>query len=107
MTEQGPGFDAIVRVTAEDVVMPLPHPLQLGPMVIAERRYVVATVETASGLVGHGIALARDTPVREAVNGVLARAVIGHDAGSISAAWERMFRGSIAGGRLGTVMRGL
>jgi L-alanine-DL-glutamate epimerase-like enolase superfamily enzyme len=64
-------------------------------------------VTTASGLEGHAIALSRDAPVSAAVNDLLARAVTGCDASRIGEAWERMFKGSIAAGRVGVVMRAL
>src|SRR5690606_27034462 len=58
-------------------------------------------------LTGHAVALSRDMPVAETVNGVLARAVTGADSCRVGEAWERMFRGSIAAGRVGIAMRAL
>ncbi len=97
----------IARVEAVDVRVPLPHPLQLGAMRIEARGYAVVTVTTDDGLTGHAIALNRDTPVAAAVNGVLARAIVGTPADRVGEAWERMFDATIAAGRVGTVMRGL
>jgi L-alanine-DL-glutamate epimerase-like enolase superfamily enzyme len=97
----------IARVEAVDVRVPLPQPLQLGTMRIAERGYAVVSVTTDDGLSGHAIALNRDTPVAAAVNGVLARAIVGTPADRIGEAWERMFASTIAAGRVGTVLRGL
>jgi L-alanine-DL-glutamate epimerase-like enolase superfamily enzyme len=80
---------SIARVEAVDVRVPLPQPLQLGAMRIESRGYAVVTVTTDDGLTGHAIALNRDTPVAAAVNGVLARALVGTPADRIGEAWER------------------
>lgn len=99
--------DVIARVEAVDLRVPLPQPLQLGTMRIEARGYVAVTVTTDDGLTGQAIALNRDTPVAAAVNGVLARAVVGTPADRIGEAWDRMFDATISAGRVGTIMRGL
>src|SRR5438874_6894971 len=99
--------DEIVRVEAVTTVLELPRPLQLGPMRISRRAYVVVTVTTAAGLEGRAFALSRDAPVAASVSEQLAPVVVGRDSDLISACWEACFRGTIASGRVGVVMRAL
>ena len=47
--------------------LPLPAPLRLGPMEIAEREYAAVEVETDDGLVGKAYCLTRNAPVAACV----------------------------------------
>jgi L-alanine-DL-glutamate epimerase-like enolase superfamily enzyme len=99
--------DRIVAVEAVTVVLELPRPLQLGPMTISRRAYAVVTVATAGGFEGRAYALSRDAPIAACVNEQLAPVLLGRDADLISACWEAGFRGTIAAGRVGAVIRAL
>jgi L-alanine-DL-glutamate epimerase-like enolase superfamily enzyme len=99
--------DPIVTIEAVEARVPLSQTLELGAMVIAERGYAAVAVTTASGRVGRAISLTRDMPVAAVVNGPLARALRGTDALLTGAAWDAMYRATIAGGRTGVAMRAI
>jgi L-alanine-DL-glutamate epimerase-like enolase superfamily enzyme len=99
--------DPIVDVRAREVVLPLPRPLQLGPMRITQRAYALVDVVTASGLVGHAYALTRDAPVVEVVERLFRHRAIGLDAGAVEDVYDALWRATMPVGRVGLVQRAL
>jgi L-alanine-DL-glutamate epimerase-like enolase superfamily enzyme len=99
--------DPIVEVRARTIRLPLPRPLQLGPMQIAHRAYAVVTLRTASGFVGNAFSLSRDAPVAAVVNEQLAPLLVDRDAELVTARWQECFDATISVGRVGVVMRAL
>lgn len=96
--------DPIVTVAATTLVVPLPRPLRLGAMEIAQRRYAVATVRTRHGLVGRAYSLTRDLPVTALVE-QLSPLLVGRDADLIAGRYDDCVRATVAGGRTGALMR--
>lgn len=99
--------DPISDIAVHVVTKPLPRPLQLGPVTVTERRYAVLHLRTASGLVGAAYAQTRGAPIADIVAGTLSPLLVGRDSASIEARWRDAYRGTIAIGRTGLVMRAL
>lgn len=99
--------DRIATVEATTVTLPIPRPLRLGSSTITQRRYAVVRVSTTDGLRGEAFALSRDTPVAATVRELLAPMLVGRPADAIAATGDALFRGALAGGRVGTFMRAL
>ena len=62
----------IRSIEAVTCKVPLPRPLELGNLHIAQREYVLVTIETDEGLQGVGYGMTRDTPVAAVVRRNLA-----------------------------------
>jgi L-alanine-DL-glutamate epimerase-like enolase superfamily enzyme len=103
--QEGAKLDAIRSIVAQTVTLPLPEPLQIGPMTVTERRYAVVRVTTAGGLVGSAYAQTRGAPVVPIIDDLLTPVLIGADAGAIEDRWRDCYRATIAVGRVGLVMR--
>lgn len=104
MPERG---DPITDIAVHVVAKPLPRPLQLGPVTVPERRYAVLHLRTTSGLVGAAYAQTRGAPVADLVTTMLTPLLVGRDSASIEARWRDAYRGTMAIGRTGLVMRAL
>ncbi|GAA3701046.1 enolase C-terminal domain-like protein [Nonomuraea antimicrobica] len=97
----------VETVEAFSVTLPLPRPLRLGAQTVSHRAYCVVRLGTSDGIVGNAYALSRDLPVAEMINGMLGTLLVGQQADDISAIWDRLYRGTLFGGRTGGLMRAL
>ena len=96
----------IRAVRAGTAVLPLPAPLQLGPMRVTEREYAGVEVETDDGLVGKAYALTRNAPVAACVERLVAPVVTGREVDPV-ARWDDCARATVAIGRTGLVVRAI
>ncbi|HVF75551.1 MAG TPA: mandelate racemase/muconate lactonizing enzyme family protein [Acidimicrobiales bacterium] len=103
----GSTLDRIQSVDAVTVALPIPRPLQLGPMTVTERRYCVVRVRTDEGLVGTAYGLTRDAPVAEVVRTMVAPVAVGLPADRIASVVDTVGRAAVAAGRVGLAQRAL
>lgn len=101
------GQDRVESIVSQTVELPIPRPLQLGPMRIVSRRYTVVRVRTTDGVVGRAFALSRDAPIARVLDELVAPIVVGQPADAIAARWDDVYRQTVAVGRTGLVMRAL
>lgn len=92
----------IAAVDAVTVALPIPRPIQLGPMTVTERRYCVVRVRTSDGIEGVAFGLTRDAPVAEVVRTMVAPLAVGLPT---EAAVDAVERATVAAGRVGLVQR--
>lgn len=97
----------IQSIVAETIAVPLPRPLQLGPMFIREREYAVVRVVTTEQVVGCAYVNTRGAPIAAMVNSMIAPALVGQPSELIDAAWKRAHQQNIAAGRVGAFLRAL
>lgn len=102
-----PSEARIESIAAETIVVPLPRPIQLGPMFIAEREYAVVRVVTTEGLTGCAFVNTRGAPIAAIVNSMIAPALVDQPSELIDAAWKRANSETIAAGRSGAILRAL
>ncbi|MCI0158755.1 mandelate racemase/muconate lactonizing enzyme family protein [Leifsonia shinshuensis] len=100
------GLVSAVRV--DEVVLPLQRPVRNGTAFIAQREYVLVTVETVDGATGTACALTRGAPIRAMVEDFLAPRLIGQSAFNLQNAWQDNYRaGELFLGRSGAFIRAL
>lgn len=84
-------MDAIKRVEAHALEVPVDF-VEIGSRRVQKNSMVIVEVETANGLVGHGItSITQGVVVAEAINKVAGPALIGHDALSNEKAWSTLY----------------
>lgn len=97
----------ITEVRAEERTLPLPRPLELGPMRIAVRQYTAVHIRCADGSEGVAYAQTRHAPVAAVVTRLLEPVLTGRDCDDIAARHDEMWRSTIAVGRGGLVGRAI
>ena len=84
----------IVNVDAWVATVELDTPWQIGTGPLTEMSATIARVELDNGVVGWGECLAREAPgaTQAIVRELLAKTIVGMDAWSVEAIWEKMYR---------------
>jgi len=91
----------IVRVTATPLNVPL-HVRLVGVDRKTSLACVHVEVETASGIIGHGLtAITEEDVIAQIVNGVAGPAIIGDDAMAHEAVWEKLYWRTMPRGQTG------
>jgi L-alanine-DL-glutamate epimerase-like enolase superfamily enzyme len=99
--------DPVASVEADTVTLPLPAPLQVGPMAISAREYATVRVRTTAGLVGKAYCLTRNAPIAATVDRLVAPAVAGGDTEDITGLRARVLRANVMVARTGFALRAL
>ena len=100
----------IRAVRARAVAVPLHAPTSFSSRSVSERQYALVEVEGDDGVRGIGFCYAGHaggTLVTKAVNGLLARKLVGEDAHRVEGLWEEMYQEALLQGRLGAVLRAI
>lgn len=98
----------IASVEVREFTVPLPRPVRNGTTLIAERGYVLATVRSASGVVGTACAFTRGLPIATVIRDALAPRLVGRSAHEIQRVWSDLSAsGELFFGRSGVFPRAL
>lgn len=97
----------VTSIETQERALPLPRPLQLGSMRIAERHFTIIRVRCADGIAGCAYAQTRHAPVAAVVDRLLQPVLVNRDSEDIDARYQEMWRSSIAVGRGGLVGRAI
>ena len=100
----------ITAIRARAISIPLDHTTSLSNRVVSERHYGVVEIEGDDGHRGIGFCYVGSAGGRmfvEAVGGLLARLLIGHDPYRVEGLWEDMYQEALLQGRAGVVMRAI
>jgi L-alanine-DL-glutamate epimerase-like enolase superfamily enzyme len=97
----------IVEVTFAELRQPLAMPITVGPLQITERRYTAVTIRSDDGHAGISLAQSREAALAEVGEAALTPLLLGRDAGHIHMRWREMFRGTLATGRVGLMLRAI
>ncbi|HYM04797.1 MAG TPA: mandelate racemase/muconate lactonizing enzyme family protein [Stellaceae bacterium] len=100
----------ITKLRARAVAVPLEAATAFSRRSVSERHYALVEVEGDDGHKGIGFCYAGHaggTLVTKAINGLLAKKVIGQDAHRVEGLWEEMYQEALLAGRLGAVLRAI
>jgi L-alanine-DL-glutamate epimerase-like enolase superfamily enzyme len=99
--------DPVAEVDARISVVKLPNPISIGGVELTQRSYVLVTVTTATGWVGHAYGLSRELPIDEIVRGLAADHVVGRDSDRIVELRDTLKRATMVSGRTGAVAKAI
>jgi L-alanine-DL-glutamate epimerase-like enolase superfamily enzyme len=100
----------ITSVRARAISIPLDAATALSSRLVTERHYGVVEIEGDDGHVGVGFCYVGSAGGRmfaEAVDGLLARVLIGQDPYRVEGLWQEMYQEALLQGRAGVVMRAI
>ncbi|MBS1894757.1 MAG: hypothetical protein JST59_25940 [Actinobacteria bacterium] len=98
----------VTRVRSWTLRLPLPTPIALGRMAVAEREYVVVRVDDEdSGAAGASWSLTRGLPIAESLDRLLAERVVGAGVADTARFWHEALNVAGPAGQSGTAMRAL